>query len=227
MNPPKRRVVTRSPKRTVGLFNCRWFQPQPIEHESRLEKHFLLRAILFPGLASVQHQPFKLELSGRGQSYTPDFLLRFTSGEHAVVEVKRSEKIKPLIARLDEVAQRLNERHLKFFVVHQGQIEGGLRAQRAALLRRYANLPVSIALRIAVNEALVAKPSGMHIGELRQRLNLSPSEFYALAARRELALSPDLLLSEDDLVFPLTKEVRDAPNQFGNWFGCAAWRTHT
>lgn len=36
-----RKVVTRSPKRTVGLINCRWFQDKPIEHESRLEKHFV------------------------------------------------------------------------------------------------------------------------------------------------------------------------------------------
>lgn len=226
MPTPSRKVVTRSPKRTVGLFNCSWFQLHPIEHESRLEKHFLQRAILFPALASIQHQPFRLELSGHGQSYTPDFLLRFVNGEQIVVEIKRSEKIKVLIARLDEIAQRLTERQLKFFVVHQGQIEGGLRAQRAALLRRYATWSVPVALLVAVHEALTTSPGGLRIGELRQRLGLTWPQFYALAARREIALSPDLLLSDDDLVYPLTKEVRNAPDQFGSWFGCAAWRTH-
>jgi len=56
---PVRQVVTRSPKRTVGLVNCPWFQDRPIEHESRLEKHFVSRARLFPGLATIEHQPFK------------------------------------------------------------------------------------------------------------------------------------------------------------------------
>ena len=225
MKPATRRVVTRSPKRTVGRLNCRWFQPRPIEHESRLEKHFLLRAILFPYLASIEHQPFKLELSGPRQSYTPDFLLRFITGQHAVVEVKRSEKVKPSVQRFDEIARRLAERNLKFFVVHQGQIEGELRAQRAALLRRYATAPMPQALLVAVHETLAAHLSGLRIGKFRKRLGLSIAQFYALAARREIALSPQLLLSDDDNVFPVNKEVRNAPDQFGSWFGCAAWRT--
>lgn len=105
--PAARKVVTRSPKRTVGLINCRWFQNQPIEHESRLEKHFVYRALLCPGLSKIQHQPFRLQLEKSGKYYTPDFLLFFTDGSHIVVEVKRSEKVKHAIERFSEISRRL------------------------------------------------------------------------------------------------------------------------
>ncbi len=136
--PSARKVVTRSPKRNVGLVNCPWFQDYPIEHESRLEKHFVLRAILFPGLKTIQHQPFKMDLDLNGKSYTPDFLLRFGNGDGLVVEVKRAERVKELKERLNEIASKCARNKLQFFVVHQGQIEGERRAARAALIRRYA-----------------------------------------------------------------------------------------
>lgn len=220
-----RKVVTRSPKRTVGRINCRWFQDEPIEHESRLEKRFLLRAILFPSLAHIQHQPFKLSLGGR-EHYTPDFLLTFSNGEQCVVEVKRAERIKELISRFDRIAQRLAEDQRRFFVIHNGQIEGQLRAHRAGLLRRYATMLLPSSILQAVQLLVEKHAKGVSIKTLMDQTGASPIQLYALVARRVVTVSPGLLLSEDDLLFPVNKEVQHGADQFGNWFGCAPWRAN-
>nr|MDP2190890.1 hypothetical protein [Rhodoferax sp.] len=221
---PARRVVTTSPKRTVGLINCSWFQDRPIEHESRLEKHFVHRALLFPGLITIHHQPFKLILKGSGKHYTPDFLLTFANGERLVIEVKRSERIKALKIRLDEIAGLLREKQIPYFVVHQGQIEGQRRAERAGLLRRYAMLKTAPEITAQVVELVNQKTKGVSIAFLMRKFSLSELQVFHLIARRHITLGPGLLLSKDDLIFPVNKEIQNAAIQFGTWFGCAPWR---
>ncbi len=225
--PPARKVVTRSPKRTVGLINCPWFQAAAIEHESRLEKHFVMRAMLFPGLKLIEHQPFRLDLSGNGQSYTPDFLLTCESGWRAVVEVKRSEKVKPLKSRFDEISALFRARGLPFYVVHHGQIEGERRAERACLIRRYGMLRIPAELNLRAVEYVQARASGVSIKTLMHKTGISRPQMYHLLAHRQIAINPRLLLSEGDLVFPINKEKTHAHIQFGDWFGCAPWRSNT
>lgn len=221
-----RQVVTRSPKRTVGLINCPWFQDRPIEHESRLEKHFVHRAMLFPGLATIAHQPFKLPLKKPRQFYTPDFLLTFINGQRVVVEVKRSEKIKALKERLDSIATLLAERDLIFFVVHQGQIDGDFRAQRASLIRRYAMHAIAGDVVHRAIALVDRYPAGVAIGKLTKALQISEYQLYHLLARRYVTADHRVLLSADDLVYPIQQEITNAAHQFGSWFGCAPWRTN-
>jgi hypothetical protein len=223
--PPARRVVTRSPKRTVGLINCSWFQQKPIEHESRLEKHFVLRAMLFPGLATIHHQPFELPLTRTGRSYTPDFLLTFLDGRSLVVEVKRSEKIEALKERFDEITELLDARDLAFFVIHQGQIEGRKRASSACLIRRYATLACEEERVMPAVQFVQKKPNGVSILTLREKFGLSQPSVLHLISRRRIAVNPMLQLDAASLVFPTQKDLQNASLQFGKWFGCAPWRT--
>jgi len=220
-----RELVTRSPQRTVGIINCPWFQDKPIQHESRLEKHFVYRAMLFPGLLRIRHQPFTLKLQGRS-SYTPDFLLVFRNGQGIVVEVKRAEKVKALKERFDEITQALAVRELSFFVIHHGQIEGDFRAQRALLIRRYAPLSVPPAVVARAVEFVAKHPNGVAIEKLTKAAALSKIQVYHLLARRHIAVAPSVRLTPDDLIYPISQEVTDANNQFGSWFGAAQWRTH-
>lgn len=219
---PARAVVTRSPKRKVGRVNCRWFQASPIEHESQLEKKFLLRAILCPHLVSILHQPFKLKLDPPNSVYTPDFRLCFRNGQSLIVEVKLESRIKEIIPRLDAIARRLGRDGTDFLVVHQRQISGGERLARARVVRRYANVHVPDALRSAAS-ALISGPAPTTIAELKAA-GISFPQICALVARHEFALGPDLALSDDDLVYTIPSEPKDAANQFGSWFGAAPWR---
>jgi len=225
--PAKREVVTRSPKRSVGLINCPWFQEKPIAHESRLEKHFVLRAMLYPGLKSIEHQPFRMDLAKHGKYYTPDFLLTFSSGEQLVFEVKRSERISPLKERFTEIANFCEQASMPFFVVHQGQIEGQLRAQRASLIRRYAMSVVGRQLEIDVQNYLKRFPNGTQIAVLKKRFQLSDESIYSMLARRRVSASKGLLISDEDKLFFPEYEVKCASIQFGSWFGCSPWATAT
>lgn len=221
--PAARKVVTRSPKRNVGLINCPWFQDKPIEHESRLEKHFVLRAMLFPGLKSIQHQPFHMPLVVHGKRYTPDFLLTFSSGEGLVFEVKRAERIKGEKDRFGEIASLCSHAGLRFFVVHQGQIEGRRRAERAALIRRYAMHDLNPAIAQEVAEHVRQRKAGVSIKTLKKKFGISQEQVFAMVARRLIAANRELLLGDDDLLVPTYSEINDASIQFGNWFGCAPW----
>lgn len=222
---PARQVVTRSPKRTVGLINCNWFQSRPIEHESRLEKHFVQRAMLCPGLLNIAHQPFRLALKEPKNHYTPDFLLTFANGDRVVVEVKRSEHIKTLKNRFNQIGDLLQRSGLVFMVIHQGQIEGQRQAERAALLRRYAMLRLPDEIKESVIEWIEDRPKGVPIGQVMRKFSLKETQIFHMVARRYITLDPKLLLSQDDLVFPVNKEIKNAALQFGSWFGCSPWRT--
>ncbi len=223
--PAARKVVTRSPKRNVGLVNCPWFQDRPIEHESRLEKHFVLRAMLFPGLKSIQHQPFQMPLEHQGTRYTPDFLLSFTTGEGLVFEVKRSERIKAQKKRFDEITALCNQNSLQFFVVHQGQIEGQRRAERAGLIRRYAMLAPDNLVGRQVAEYVIERGKGVAIKDLKKKFQVSQEQLLGMVAHRHIALNRSLLISDDDLLFPPHLEIKNASIQFGSWFGCAPWNS--
>lgn len=223
--PAARKVVTRSPKRNVGLINCPWFQDKPIEHESRLEKHFVLRAMLFPGLKSIQHQPFHMPLVVHGKRYTPDFLLTFSSGEGLVFEVKRAERVKGEKDRFGEIESLCSHAGLRFFVVHQGQIEGRRRAERAALIRRYAMHGVHPARAQEIADYVQQSDKGISIKSLKKQLRISQEDVFALVAHRHIALNKELLISDEDFVFPANMEIKNASIQFGNWFGCAPWIT--
>lgn len=223
--PAARKVVTRSPKRNVGLINCPWFQDRPIEHESRLEKHFVLRAMLFPGLATIQHQPFSMALLNHGKRYTPDFLLTFSNGERLVFEIKRAVRIKQQKERLGEISRLCNEAGLPFFIVHQGQIEGQRRAERAALVRKYAMHDLAPALVQTVTEHVGQRKAGVSVQALKKKFGISQPQVFAMVARRYITANKELHLSDDDLLVSTPLEINDASIQFGSWFGCAPWIT--
>lgn len=222
--PAARQVVTRSPKRNVGFINCPWFQDRPIEHESRLEKHFVLRAMLYPSVQRIQHQPFTLDLAEHGHRYSPDFLLSFDTGESLVVEVKRSERIKQLIDRFDEVSHLCAQKGLSFCVVHEKQIEPDRIAQRSALVRRYAMQRCAPELVAKTQAYLGRYPDGQTIGELKKAIPITQEEVLALVARRQVFINKEVRIHDDGRVFAVKKEISNAAIQFGSWFGCAPWR---
>lgn len=87
---PTRRVITRSPHRSVGAVHEPWFQSEPIHHESRLEKHCIEILLLTPGLARIESQPLTIEFGSlkARQRYTPDLRITLADGTQALVEAK-------------------------------------------------------------------------------------------------------------------------------------------
>lgn len=218
-----RDVVTRSPTRKVGRVNCCWFQASPVEHESQLEKKFILRAILWPHLMRIEHQPFRLKLEPPDSWYTPDYRLTFRNGQRVVVEVKPQSKIKQIIPRLDSIARTLARDGIDFLVVHEGQIQGGDRLERAQIVRRYATTFVPDAMRSSAIAA-VAATAPLTVAQLKATTGISLAQLCALVARHQIALGFDLGLSDADPVLSIPSEPQDAAAQFGIWFGAAPWR---
>jgi hypothetical protein len=223
---PARQVVTRSPKRTVGRINCPWFQSDPIEHESRLEKHFIYLCLLAPGVVRIEHQPFCLSLLKLGRRYTPDFLVHFQTGKAGVNEVKHSSRTAKHTEVLDAAAEQLGYAGMSFFLFDESHIERGGRAERAGSIRRYAMLPVSAELVGAATDLIIQHPQGLNIGELRERINLSLPQLCHLIARRSVLVNADCALSDQSLVYPNLQENHHGHTSFATWFGAAPWRAH-
>ena len=96
-------MVTRSPTKTVRILNLSGVLDSPVECESTLERDFVYRAVLCPGLLRLRHQPFALKLS-TGRTYTPDFLVKHRDGRLTVIEVKPRRKVSKYRDVFDEAA---------------------------------------------------------------------------------------------------------------------------
>src|ERR1700743_2105877 len=57
---PVRTVITRAPHRSVGAIHEPWFQSEPIQHESRLEKQCIEILLLTPGVVRIEDQPLSI-----------------------------------------------------------------------------------------------------------------------------------------------------------------------
>lgn len=87
---PARTVITRAPHRSVGAVHEPWFQSEPIQHESRLEKLCIEILLLTPSVVRIEHQPLKVEfeMEGKAHTYTPDLRVTLADGSQALVEAK-------------------------------------------------------------------------------------------------------------------------------------------
>lgn len=151
---PARRVVHRAPHRKVGRVNVRYFQPEPIEHESQLEKRFVYRAILTPGLRCLKHQPFRLQVGG-GRSYTPDFRLDFDTP--AVVEMKWSTRVDGYISVFNAASQILAANGMKFYVITEQHVDRDGASDDALLIARYGKSEFA---REQVDKAMMTAAQG-------------------------------------------------------------------
>jgi hypothetical protein len=87
---PTRTVITRAPHRSVGAIHEPWYQTEPIQHESRLEKQCIEILLLTPCVVRIESQPLTVafEIEGKPRSYTPDLRITLTDGSQALVEAK-------------------------------------------------------------------------------------------------------------------------------------------
>ena len=222
LEPSTRKVVTRSPARTVRIINLRGVLPAPIEAESSLERDFILRAALNPFVTAIVHQPFRLRLE-RERTYTPDFLVTLTTGERVVVEVKplsKVEKYKPL---LDDAAAHLRARGHEFMVADDTAIRRERAHARAALILRYAKTAFGQADCDRAVRAVSQKPHGIPIGTLRKQARVARETVFHLIALRQLSTGRRLMLDDAAIVFvPAQQEIHDA-DKFASWFDAALW----
>lgn len=141
-----RKVVTRTPYREVGVVNPSWLLDHPVEHESHLEKRFILVALSCPVVTDIVHQPLTLELihgDGQVERYTPDFKVTFANNDSTIVEVKPEKYVSHHEKKLTAARQQLTSAGNKFDIVTDKNIDANGLSTRALLLMRYGRLWLS------------------------------------------------------------------------------------
>lgn len=211
-----RKVVTRSPGRTVRQVNLPHLQSEPIEAETNPERYFVHIAALFPRVRSIKHQPFELELStGR---YTPDFLLTFIDGSRSVAEVKAEDFLESHVDKLTEAKNILQKHGMSFVLALDTQIQGGGRADRAMQIRRYAKSRISETMRITALRQLQEKAQ-MTVSQLMS-YGVDSVTIAHLIATRQIEVNSDLRLESDSSLLLVHQQKTGETDAvcFDRWF---------
>ncbi len=214
---PARKVVSRSPIRSVRRLNLPGIFPQPIECESSLERDFVLRVALCPGVTQLQHQPFRLELPG-GKRYTPDFLVTFRSGDRVVVEVKHSERMQRYAQVFAQARQLLSRTGIGFLVLTEAEIRYRAAHERAALVLRYRKLAVSPSAKERVLTCLRAHPHGLELAQLQRRCSVHRTDVLGLAAAKAVRVSRAIDLDDDSRFFLNSSTEAEHEVHLEDWF---------
>lgn len=219
-----RAVVTRSPKRKVGIINCKWFQDLAIQHESQLEKRFVQRSLLCLDVKRVEHQPFTLHLK-KGR-YTPDFLLTFGNGQRLVVEVKISSKVKKNFEKFNEAAAALSEKQMRFYVLTQHVIDKADHPEIASEILRYGKSQLAASELDRVEGVMKQLPAGQEVimAQLLATSGSSLEVILHLMARRQLVLNEDDYIGDDARISRVRDDQPAGFLSFEKHFAVLPWQ---
>lgn len=219
-----RKIVTRSPVRQVGVVNPGWLLDHPVEHESDLERRFIVVALACPDLSDITHQPFTLELDmGAGviSKYTPDFLIKLADGDEIVVEVKPEVFVKKHESRLAAAKRHLTLEGRRFLLVTDTYIDANGLSARAMLLMRYGRMyldPEQVRECKRLFETQAAESVEVH-----KLLSLGVSEhtIWKMVADHQLRVPAGLNINPHESVGP-NDQFENCHLRFLEWFGMHA-----
>ena len=222
MKPSTRKVVTRSPARTVRIINLRGILPHPVEAESSLEADFIRRAALKPATSAIVHQPFTLPVSPKG--YTPDFLQTLeTPTPKIVVEVKLEKKIAEYADLFDRAAEFLKTSDYTFYVLTERTLRKKKINGRALLILRYAKASFSSAERLRVTELLGEYSGGLPIGTVIRKAAVSRELVIHLVAWKTLTTGANLHIDDSAIVMLQKSVMNNEAFNFEHWFDVSPW----
>ncbi|MBU1354143.1 MAG: TnsA endonuclease N-terminal domain-containing protein [Gammaproteobacteria bacterium] len=212
-------VVTRAPHREVGIVNAGWLLDHPVEHESHLERRFIMVALSCPVVIDIKHQPFSIWLGPDDtHRYTPDFLVTFDDGTQLVVEVKAEVFLEQEQAKLDAAKWHLRDMGFPFLTLTDKQIDRQGLGSRAILLMRYGRIAFTAAQALECKQLLQKHCAAS--ASVRELMELGASEeiVWHLVAAHALRVDAGLHMNVSDSVYLNTKEeCCDAV--FRTWFG--------
>lgn len=197
-----RRVITRSPTRTVGRFPSAKSR-RSVHWESQLERDFVYLLEFDLAVLEYREQPETISLSVEGvaRRYTPDFLVRTAAG-HIVYEVKpRDKAVHPDIAVvLAQAAEHYAARGMGYQVVTETEIRRRPYLDNVRLLLRYQAHPVEPDTRTLVTGGLKQGP--LTVGQVQAHLAPAAgfAEIYAMLATHQLVADLSAPLNHDSLI---------------------------
>ena len=217
-----RKVVTRAPHREVGIVNAGWLLDHPVQHESHLERRFIMAALSCPVVRDIAHQPFTLALEAAGATgkYTPDFLITFADSSTLVVEVKPQAYLKRHESRLHAAAQALQLQGHPFFLATDALIDGHGLSARAMLLMRYGRMPVTEERTNAVLQLLSRTKQTEMSAQALVEQGATFEEVWAMVARHQWHVPADFRIDVHQTI-NATPYTGDCHDHFLSWFGAA------
>ena len=219
-----RQVITRSPHRSVGLINCKFFQSHPIVYESQLERAFVQECLLCPAVKRIVAQPFKVNLDPiKKKSYTPDYLVELNDKTYLVVEVKIAKRIAKLKKRFDQINVHLSLRGFPFMMADETQIYAKQMDRYAKAILRYVNWSVELEVKkviFAQLEKCADQP--IPFMELINHVHCSKEDALHLIATRQIFVTA--ITSISDLLIKNTSQGEThGLNYLSNWLGTSIW----
>jgi hypothetical protein len=199
---PTRTVITRAPHRSVGAVHEPWFQSEPIQHESRLEKQCIEILLLTPGIVRIESQPLtvEFEVEGKPRTYTPDLRVTLADGSQALVEAKGQPFERQFRELLDSGLRRaIRSLGLPLYLVPGALIspERALRISELRAMARRAAPPSAVDALLAwvtdqprptIGDAEQAGHPLGHIGYAVGRRHLTVGPSFDLSPQQPLSL---------------------------------------
>lgn len=219
-----RQIVTRSPVRQVGVVNPSWILDHAVEHESDLERRFILVALACPESVDINHQPFTIELNlGDGviSRYTPDFLIKLADGDQVVVEVKPEVFVKKNQAKFAAAKRHLQLEGLKFLVITDQSIDRNGLSSRAMLLMRYGRMYIDPE-QVRECKRLIETQAAESV-EVRKLLNMGVAEqtIWKMVAEHRLRVPAGLNINLHESV-AMNDQFENCYVRFLEWFSLSA-----
>lgn len=215
-----RKIVKRAPHREVGVINAAWLLDHPVEHESHLERRFVIAALACPVVKDIVHQPFTLSLGGseKPERYTPDFKIIFNDGGSVIVEVKPEVFLKKHEEKLKRADQQMRLDGLRFLIITDTLIDSQSLPARALLLMRYGRL------RFTDQEAMECLQALRRACEEKSSIKalveqgLSEPLIWNLVARHQCRVPVDFTVDAEQNIIAEPVEG-DNHDYFKSWFG--------
>ncbi|MGC4366742.1 Tn7 transposase TnsA N-terminal domain-containing protein [Hydrogenophaga sp. R2] len=216
-----RKVVTRAPHREVGLVNASWLLDHAVEHESHLEKRFIMVALSCPVVEDIVHQPFEVWLGDdKTHRYTPDFRITFADGSRVVIEVKPEVFLKENQQLLTAVKNHMASIGHSFLVVTDKQIDAHGLSSRALLLMRYGRMQISPAEALHCRKLFEEYFHGDAAIKDIIEAGVSESVVWNMVATHQLRVPSGLNINTDERV-EINQREEDCHAFFCTWLGLA------
>jgi hypothetical protein len=205
------------------VLNPGWLLNHPVEHESHLEKNFVMVALACPVVTDIVHQPVTLELThpnGEISKYTPDFQITFVDGDKTLVEVKPEKFLPEHQEKLNLAKGQLAKEMMPLLVVTDKHINANGLSSRAILLMRYARLTFDAALALECKKCLEDEFNGSaKVYELVSK-GISENLIWNMVARHELKVPVGLNINPHEEV-EVNSPKGGCHDYFCSWFGIA------
>lgn len=216
-----RKVVTRAPHREVGIVNPAWLLDHEVEHESHLEKCFIMVALSCPVVVDIVHQPLEIWLGpNETEKYTPDFQVTFRDGDSVIIEVKPNVFVQEHAERLNAAESQLRAGNQKFLVVTDKHIDANGLSARAMLLMRYGRLQFSDAEALMCQQLLKDQCDGSATVKALVEQGVSEELIWNLVASHNFRIPAGLSIDPSETV-SINQPQGGCHDFFCTWFGIA------